>query len=130
MDIKIATGGKPNKSTGFFFLHLGTLGVHNTMDATIDWTSCQIISLLIMGCGLVSIDRYAWYCVCQDCQICSKCNNFPCTFVWFSTRSDLNIHSISTCNVSNERKLILYQIYNSSFLSRGYTPGVMIELFY
>ena len=77
-----------------------------------------------------TIDRYAWHCVRQGCQICSKCNNFSCTFVWFATRSDLNIHSISTCNVSNERKQISDQIYNLLFLSRGYAPGVMINFIY
>ena len=66
----------------------------------------------------------------QGCQICSKCKKKSCTLVWFSTRSNLNIHSIPTCNVSKERKQILAQIYNLLFLSRGYTLRVIIKWIY
>ena len=133
LDVKISTGKKQNKSTGIYFAlwtQFGTLGVHNTMHVTIDLSS-QIISPLIMGCGLHGFNRSLCMVLCTTkCRICSQCNKKSCTFVWFSPRSDLNIFSISACYVSNERKLIFDQIYYWLCLSRGYTLRVMIELIY
>ena len=102
---------------------------HNAMHVTIDWT-CQIISSQILGCGLVSIDRYAWYCVRHGFRIFSKCKQNCCTFVWFSSRSNPNTQPISVCDISKERKQISAQIYNLLFLSRDYTLRVIIEWIY
>ena len=132
LGIRIATGGKPNQSTGLF-LHFEKIWhpwrAHNAMHVSIDWT-CQIISSQILGCGLVSIDRYAWYCVRHGFRIISKCKKKCCTFVWFSSRSNPNTQPISVCDISKERKQISAQIYNLLFLSRGYTLRVIIEWIY
>ena len=45
-------------------------------------------------------------------------------------RSNPNTQPISVCDISKERKQISAQIYNSLFLSRGYTLKVIIEWIY
>ena len=56
----------------------GTLDEHNAMH--VDWTLCRIMSSLIMGFGLVSIDGYELYCVRQGCR--SATTTKSCTFVF------------------------------------------------
>ena len=103
---------------------IGSLGVHNSMHETGDWTSFKIISPLKMGCWLVLNDRYAWHCVRQGCRILSKCKQKVLLLIDGSPRTDLNIQP----NISNERKQIFDFIYNLLYLCRGYTLRVMIEL--
>ena len=133
LDMKIATGGKPNKSTRLFcalWKKIGTLGAHNTMHVTIDWISCQTIQPLIMGCGMVSIDCNAWHCVRQGCQKKFKVQKEILSFIWFVARSILNIQPIAVCHIWNERKQIFDQMYNLLCLSRGYAFWVTIEWIY
>ena len=83
------------------------------------------MSLQILGCGLVSIDRYAWHGIvyAKASNLFQKCKQNCCTFVWFSPR----IGQIQRVDVSNERKQISAQIYDLLFFSSGYTLRVMME---
>ena len=63
-------------------------------------------------------------------EFVSKCKQICCIFVWFSPLIGLNIHLISTCHVSNERKQISANIYHLLFFSRDYTWRVMMKWIY
>ena len=136
LDIKIATGKKKKKKYRYFVCTLkkfGSLGVHSTMPVTID-LSCLIISPMIMGCELFSIDHFAWHCVRQGCRICSKCKQKLCTFErkqksvwqkWVVKRYGCRIRKFS--NVSICRKVDQY-IRQSIHSTINYTTKSMIVL--
>ena len=132
LDIKNATGGKPNKSTRFFFaLGKNLAALAYTMPfITIDWNQSASHYQRWNGLTWDSIHRYIMHCIvrAKGANFCSKCKIHSCTFVWFSARSVLNIHPISVCHISNERQQISGQIYD--LLSRGYAFWVMIEWIY
>ena len=126
VDIEIATGGKPNKSTGkIIALWKNLTALAYTMPCiTIDWNQSTSHYQRWNGLTWDSIDRlHAWYCVRQGCRSLSKCNKFSCTFVWFSTR-------FKRVMSQNKRKQITDQIHDLLFLSRDYISGVMIKLIY
>ena len=119
LDIKISTGENQTKVQVFFLAqHFSTLGVHNTMHVTI-MLSWQIISPLIMGCRLVSIDRYAWHCVRQGCRNVSRGIKYSCTFIWFPPVAIL---------ISARFQRVMFQMKENYFLIKSIIYGFQVEV--